>query len=137
MGEWHFSWLVILLLCVQLYCFLTLLMFSASFAWRRRIQIAPRYLGVKRTLRNCYIGSSVLCILAFCADGGWFWGVGLLVFQLLILHLVRFIRYRRAVVAVAESRGQDGRYILDGTVAQREEAAARIVNIERECGDRE
>ena len=81
----------------------------------------------------------VLSILhsAFCADGGWFWGVGLLVCQLLILHLVRFIKYRRAVVTVAESRGQDGRYILDGTVARREEAAARIINIERECGERE
>lgn len=137
MGEWHFSWLVILLLCVQLYCFLTLLMSSALFAWRRRTQITPRYLGVKRTLRNCYIGSSVFCILAFCADGGWFWGVGLLVCQLLILHLVRFISYRRVVVALAESRDQDGRYILGGAVAQREEAAARIVNVERECGDRE
>jgi hypothetical protein len=137
MEEQHLSWISILLLCVQLFGFAVRFLYSAVFGLRDRSQQPLSYSEVRRGLWNWYFWASIICILALWVNGRYFLGIGLVACQLLLFHLRSFLNYRRAVIGIAEARDSNGRYLLEGNIAQRERTAMSIVDFERKNGDRE
>lgn len=137
MEEQHLSWVAITILCLQLFLFLIRFLYSAMFGLRNSLQQPLRYSEVKRRLWNWYFWTSIICVLALWANGRYFFGIGLVACQFLLFHLLNFINYRRAVTGIAETRDPSGQYVLEGDIAQREEAAMGIVKLERENGVRE